>query len=256
MPERSPTATAEREPSSAHESADGPEPLDRSDAPPPPDAPPPDAPRDQLAGFTRAQRFAAGTATVLVALALVLHTAATFFTVSPANAVTDSHGDRIRAYMGPEFKQNWQLFSPDITRTMDHLYVRCRLRAADGSVSTTGWTDLTAVDLAELRGNLVPSRFRLQLNNAWSALGGSHDAEQRPLGQRGLDSERYLKRLALTRTPAPPPGSRTVGVQFRDIVTTVPAPPWQSGQTTPDLSVRTTPWWPVEPADLAEGHRA
>ncbi|MCS0635738.1 DUF5819 family protein [Streptomyces sp. LP05-1] len=212
--------------------------------------------RDRLSDRTPAQRVIAGTATVLVALALVLHTVATFLTVAPANAVTAGQGDRVRAYMGPEFKQSWQLFSPDITRTMDRVYARRQLRAPDGSVTTTDWTDLTGADLDELRGNLMPSRIRQQLNNAWSTLAGSHDAAQRPLGQRGLDSEQYLKRLALTRTPAPPAGSRVVRLQFRDIVTTVPAPPWQQSQAVPEPTVRTTPWWPVGPADLAEGHRA
>ncbi|WP_369374874.1 DUF5819 family protein [Streptomyces sp. cg36] len=204
--------------------------------------------------MTRGQRFAVAGAAVAVAAGLLVHTGATFLHLAPRNAATDAIGAKVDSYLAPEFIQSWQLFAPDITRTMTAVAARVELRTADGTVATGRWTDLTAQDLAELHGNPLPSRIRQQLATAWSTFLTTHDAQQRPVGPVGTDSERYLKRLALSRMPATPPGARVERIQFRSTDTTVPPPPWRRAEVRAAPVVRTYPWWPVDTADFAEGH--
>ncbi|MEU5432740.1 DUF5819 family protein [Streptomyces sp. NPDC020719] len=203
--------------------------------------------------LSRRQRAAVLVAAAAVAVGLLVHTGATFLYLAPHNAATDSLGTGLNSYMAPEFVQSWQLFAPEITRTMTAVGARTELRMADGTTRIGNWQDLTAQDLAELRGNPLPSRIRQQLTTAWAALLTSHDAEQRPVGPRGLDSEQYLKRLALSRLPATPKSARLERIQFRSTDTTVPPPPWKRGGATPAPVVRTYPWWPVGADDFAEG---
>lgn len=203
--------------------------------------------------LSRGQRLAVTAAAAAVAVGLLVHTGATFLHLAPRNAATDAIGDTVNSYMAPEFSQSWQLFAPDITRTMTAVGARVELRAADGTTRTGPWHDLTAQDLAELRGNPLPSRIRQQLATAWSTMLASHDAEQRPVGPAGLDSEQYLKRLALSRLPATPRGARVERIQFRSTDTTVPPPPWKRGATRTAPVVRVYPWWPVGAADFAQG---
>ncbi|OAR23442.1 hypothetical protein A8W25_26630 [Streptomyces sp. ERV7] len=199
------------------------------------------------------QRLAVLAAASAVALGLLVHTGATFLHLAPRNAATDAVGDTVNSYMAPEFAQSWQLFAPDITRTMTAVGARVELRAADGTTRTGPWRDLTAQDLAELRGNPLPSRVRQQLATAWTTMLASHDAEQRPVGPAGLDSEQYLKRLALSRMPTTPHGVRIERIQFRSTDTTVPPPPWKARGTRTAPVARLYPWWPVGAADFAEG---
>ncbi|GAA0628044.1 DUF5819 family protein [Streptomyces crystallinus] len=209
--------------------------------------------REDLRDLSPGQRLAVLGAAVAVALGLVVHTGATFLHLAPRNAATDAIGDTVNSYMAPEFTQSWQLFAPDITRTMTAVGARVELRAADGTTTVGPWRDLTAQDLAELRGNPLPSRIRQQLATAWTAMLASHDTELRPVGPAGADSEQYLKRLALSRLPATPRGARIERIQFRSTDTTVPPPPWKKRGARTAPVVRVYPWWPVGAADFAEG---
>lgn len=203
--------------------------------------------------LSRRQRAAVLVAAAAVAVGLFVHTGATFLYLAPHNAATDSLGAGLNSYMSPEFVQSWQLFAPEITRTTTDVGARVELRMADGTTRVGGWQDLTAQDLAELRGNPLPSRIRQQLATAWAALLASHDAEQQPIGLRGLDSEQYLERLALSRLPATPKGARVERIQFRSTDTTVAPPPWKRNGPAAAPVVRTYPWWPVGADDFAEG---
>ncbi|MFI1171273.1 DUF5819 family protein [Streptomyces melanogenes] len=214
--------------------------------------PEPDRP-ESLGELSRGQRLAVVAAAIAVAVGLLVHTGATFLHLAPRNAATDAIGDTVTSYMAPEFVQSWQLFAPDITRTTTAVAARIELRAADGTTRTGPWRDLTAQDLAELRGNPLPSRIRQQLATAWSTMLASHDAQQRPVGAVGLDSEQYLKRLALSRMPATPRGERIERIQFRSTDATVPPPPWKTGTARTAPVVRGYPWWPVSAADFAQG---
>lgn len=210
-------------------------------------------PRESLRDLSSGQRLAVLVAAGAVAVGLLVHTGATFLHLAPRNAATDAIGDTVNAYMAPEFSQSWQLFAPDITRTMTAVAARVELREADGTTRTGPWRDLTARDLAELRGNPLPSRIRQQLATAWTKMLASHDPQQRPIGLAGLDSEQYLKRLALSRMPATPPGAHVERIQFRSTDTTVPPPPWKTHAPRTAPVVRVYPWWPVGAADFAEG---
>ncbi|MEV6547273.1 DUF5819 family protein [Streptomyces sp. NPDC051597] len=210
-------------------------------------------PRESLRDLSAGQRLAVLVAAGAVAVGLLVHTGATFLHLAPRNAATDAIGDTVNAYMAPEFSQSWQLFAPDITRTMTAVAARVELREADGTTRTGPWRDLTARDLAELRGNPLPSRIRQQLATAWTRMLATHDPQQRPIGLAGLDSEQYLKRLALSRMPATPPGARVERIQFRSTDTTVPPPPWKTHAPRTAPVVRVHPWWPVGAADFAEG---
>ncbi|MFK8912189.1 DUF5819 family protein [Streptomyces sp. YS-3] len=210
-------------------------------------------PHESLRELTPGQRLAVVVSAGAVAVGLLVHTGATFLHLAPRNAATDAIGDTVNAYMAPEFSQSWQLFAPDITRTMTAVSARVELRTADGTIHNGPWRDLTARDLAELRGNPLPSRVRQQLATAWTKMLAAHDPQQRPIGSAGLDSEQYLKRLALSRMPATPDGARLERIQFRSTDTTVPPPPWKTRAARTAPVVRVYPWWPVGAADLAEG---
>ncbi len=117
------------------------------------------------------------------------------------------------------------------------------------SIRTTGWYDLSALDGTAIDGNLLPSHTQQnELRRAWDFYVASHDSENRPDGQRGDLSERYLRRivvLRLEREGAAGPGGLVERVQVRSRTTNVAPPKWSEEQVSDSPVIRELPWWTV-----------
>ncbi|WP_322725951.1 DUF5819 family protein [Streptomyces spongiae] len=214
------------------------------------------AERTGITALSLPYQIVAALALALLAVAACVHLGMVFLHVAPSNTVTKQHGRAIDEWVYPEFEQNWKLFAPNPLQQNISVQVRAEVRAADGSVRTTGWYDLSALDGAAINGSLLPSHTRQnELRRAWDFYVASHDSQNRPAGQRGDLSERFLRRivvLRLERENAAGPGGLVQLVQVRSRTTNVPPPEWSEEQVSDKPVVRELPWWKVTDRDRTE----
>lgn len=219
-------------------------------------APVAEAPRTGVAALSLRYQVGAALALAVVAVAACVHLGMVFLSVAPANTVTKQHGSAIDDWIYPEFEQNWKLFAPNPLQQNIAVQVRADLRTADGTVTTTGWYDLSAEDGRAMDGSLLPSHTRQnELRRAWDVFVATHGTDNRPVGLRGTLSEDYLRRIAVMRLRAEG-GTIRAGVirrvQVRSRTTNVQPPAWSHEQVSDQPVYRVLPWWTV-PRDEAAG---
>ncbi|MFD7085141.1 DUF5819 family protein [Streptomyces sp. NPDC002181] len=215
--------------------------------PPADEAQPPRAPG--IAGLSAPYRVVAALALAAAGLAACGHLALVFLHVAPSNTVSKQHARTVDDWIYPEFEQNWKLFAPNPLQQNIAVEVRAEVRPAlGGELVAVGWRDLSAEDGAAIRHGLLPSHTRQnELRRAWDFFTGSHDEDNKPIGERGELSEQYLRRIALTRLTQDGAGGRgeVVRIQLRSATRAVPAPPWSDEKTDTQTYYRELPWWTV-----------
>ncbi|WP_435885738.1 DUF5819 family protein [Streptomyces erythrochromogenes] len=199
-----------------------------------------------IAGLSTPYRVVAALALGTVGLAACTHLALVFLHVAPSNTVSKQHARTIDAWIYPEFEQNWKLFAPNPLQQNIAVEVRAEVRTAGGELITTGWRDLSAEDAAAIRHSLLPSHTEQnELRRAWDFYTGSHDEDEKPVGERGELSEQYLRRIAMNRLTPDHEGGRILRIQMRSATTAVPAPKWSTETTDTQTYYRELPWWKV-----------
>ncbi|RRQ87329.1 hypothetical protein CQW44_10315 [Streptomyces griseofuscus] len=224
-----------------------------------PPAPALDPARRGLAALSPRYQVVAALAVAVIGVGVGVHLLMVFLSLAPQNTVSKQHGKAVEAWVFPEFEQNWKLFAPNPLQQNIAVQVRADVRMKDGSVRTTGWTDLSAQDGAAIKGNPAPSHTQQnELRRAWDFVTATHTADNRPVGMRGALAEEYLRRIAVMRLYRTDPTSR-IGViqrvQVRSCTLNVQPPSW-SGEQVPDKPVyRMLPWWTVSAVEAAGGVR-
>lgn len=200
-------------------------------------------------------RMLVGAAAVAAALALAAVIGVFFLTVAPSNVMSQKHAPTIRQWTQPEFEQRWQLFAPDVPKADLRLEARVEVRGKGGQAAEfSDWIDLSGRDFAALRSDLVPARrLATELPNAWAMYMSTHGVDGAPIGHRGVLSERYLRRLALSRLDASDVGGVVEQVQLRALYLPFQPPPWTGERVDPEPVVQLLPWWPVAASDRAAG---
>ncbi|WP_158709912.1 DUF5819 family protein [Streptomyces katrae] len=215
-----------------------------------PRPPGPVAPRAPgIAGLSAPYRVVAALALAAVGLAACGHLALVFLHVAPSNTVSKQHAQTVDDWIYPEFEQNWKLFAPNPLQQNIAVEVRAEVRPdLGGELVSVGWRDLSAEDGAAIRHSLLPSHTRQnELRRAWDFFTGSHDEDNKPIGERGELSEQYLRRIALSRLADDGTGLRgeIVRIQLRSATRAVAAPPWSDEKTDTETYYRELPWWTV-----------
>ncbi|MFP8960988.1 DUF5819 family protein [Streptomyces nanhaiensis] len=190
-------------------------------------------------------------AALVLAAVTLTHLAMLFLNVAPPNAVTARYGERIDAYVQPEFGQDWKLFAPNPLQRNEVVLARVRTGDENGGHRTSAWMNLTARDIGEIRGSLAPSHVHQNmLRRAWDSYVATHGTSDRDTGVRAELATAYLKRVALQRIGREWRGRRIVALQVGARFTMVPHP-WRPAQGTGPgaVSHRTLPWWPVTDRD-------
>ncbi|WP_078859977.1 DUF5819 family protein [Streptomyces sp. NRRL F-2747] len=200
-----------------------------------------------IAGLSAPYRVVTALALAVVGLAACAHLALVFLHVAPSNTVSKRHAQTVDAWIYPEFEQNWKLFAPNPLQQNIAVEVRAEVRSGPGGeLVPVGWRDLSAEDGAAIRHSLLPSHTRQnELRRAWDFFTGSHDEDNKPIGERGELSEQYLRRIALNRLADDGTGARgeIVRIQLRSATRAVPAPPWSDEKTDTQTYYRELPWW-------------
>ncbi|MEV6803880.1 DUF5819 family protein [Streptomyces sp. NPDC051132] len=227
-----------------------PEPSPASAAPSPPAG---------VAALSPRYQVGAALVVAVIAVATGVHLLMVFLSLAPSNTVTKQHGKAVERWVYPEFEQNWKLFAPNPLQQNIAVQVRAMVRARDGGLRTTGWTDLSAQDGAAIDGNPVPSHTQQnELRRAWDFFAATHGTDNRAVGLRGSLSEQYLRRIVVMRLYRDDPTSREgviQRVQIRSSTTNVQPPPW-SRERVPDKPVyRLLPWWSPSSDEAARGVR-
>ncbi|MFD8793690.1 DUF5819 family protein [Streptomyces vinaceus] len=208
-------------------------------------AKPPRAPG--IAGLSTPYRVVTALALAAVGLAACGHLAMVFLHVAPSNTVSKQHARTVDDWIYPEFEQNWKLFAPNPLQQNIAVEVRAEVRTPGGEPVAGGWRDLSAQDGAAIRHSLLPSHTRQnELRRAWDFFTGSHGEDNKPIGERGELSERYLRRIALNRlTEDGTAREEIVRIQLRSATRAVAAPPWSDEKTDTQTYYRELPWWTV-----------
>lgn len=205
------------------------------------------------AGLSLPSRVAVALGVATVAVMVAVHLLAVFLHIAPENTVTRQHGDLVAEYIYPEFEQNWKLFAPNPVQQNTHVWARADVRKDNGSTETTGWVDLTAMDIALIRHNPAPSHSQQnELRRAWSFYTSTHGEKNRPIGMRGELSRAYVQRIVEDRFGPRLNGGTVQRVQVRAGTTAVVAPAWSSEKTDTSTSFQVLPWWPVDTDDSQE----
>lgn len=211
---------------------------------PPPPPPPPRAPG--IAGLSTPYRVVTALALGAVAVAACSHLALVFLHVAPANTVSRQHARTVDGWIYPEFEQNWKLFAPNPLQQNIAVQVRAQVRTGGGDLITTDWRDLSAEDGEAIRHSLLPSHTEQnELRRAWDFFTGSHDADNKPNGERGELSEEYLRRIAMDRIGPDRRDGHVLRIQLRSATRAVPAPEWSTETTDTQTYYRELPWWTV-----------
>ncbi|MDH6141617.1 MULTISPECIES: DUF5819 family protein [Kitasatospora] len=168
---------------------------------------------------------------------------------APPNSLSQRYQNQLNGLVYPEFEQNWRLFAPDPLQNNINVQVRARSAVGDG-----GWVDLTAQDIAAIRGNPFPSHAEQnELRRAWDFYDTTHDDRDMPTaGVRSSLADDYLKRIALQRLGRTSGGAPITGIELRADTVAVAPPPWSTDRpaaTGPQL--RELPWWSVSDQDYA-----
>ncbi|WP_328763223.1 DUF5819 family protein [Streptomyces sp. NBC_00272] len=200
-----------------------------------------------IAGLSTPYRVVTALALAVVGLAACGHLALVFLHVAPSNTLSKRHARTVDDWIYPEFEQNWKLFAPNPLQQNISVEVRAEVRTADRASATGDWRDLSAQDGAAIRHSPLPSHARQnELRRAWDFFTSSHDEDNKPTGERGELSERYLRRIALSRLAddGVAPGE-IVRIQLRSATRAVAAPPWSDEKTDTQTYYRELPWWTV-----------
>ncbi|KIF75564.1 membrane protein [Streptomyces sp. 150FB] len=228
---------------------------DPGGAPEPHPAPGPH-PRTGIAGLSRPYQAVAAAGLAVIGVLACVHLGMVFLYIAPANTITKQHGDAVNAWVLPEFEQNWKLFAPNPLQQNVSIQVRAEVDRPGGGATTTDWIDLSAQDGAAIHGNPLPSHVdQNELRRAWDFFTGSHNNDNRPVGERGQLSESYLHRLVMLRLNGHHPSGQVTRVQLRSATSTLPAPPWSDEKINTQPYYRVLPWWTVTASDLPGGVR-
>ena len=182
----------------------------------------------------------AGTVAV-TAVVIAVHLTATFLYNAPSNPVSQRYASRLNTWMNPLFAQNWQLFAPNPISENVELRARASV-AANGRI--TGWTDLSALDSAQITGDPLPGQVaENELRNAYFSWAETHDAHGNPTASDGQLMQQYLENVVVDRL-APRVGGPIGSIEIEVTVTLLPVPGRTAKQTAPqteDLG-----WWTVQ----------
>ncbi|MEU9126185.1 DUF5819 family protein [Streptomyces sp. NPDC048506] len=180
-----------------------------------------------------------------------VHMGMLFLGTAPANSLSQQHAAGINNYIGPEFAQEWKLFAPNPVSVNSHVQARAKVLMPDGSLTTTGWVDLTAIDEAQIVHNPLPSQaHQNELRLAWTNFFVSLDAKDRPVGLFGNLMQQYLLRIVAHRLGPHFNGGTVQRVQVRSADTPVGAPPWSKQHSNTRTSYLVLPWWTVKAEDF------
>lgn len=196
-------------------------------------------------------RITVAIAVAVVAVAVAVHVAMVFLHVTPDNTLSKEHSETIDDYVLPEFEQNWKLFAPNPLQQNIHVHARAQITKGDGTTETTGWVNLSAMDGADIRGNLFPSHtMQNELRRGWDFYTGSHDDEQQAIGLRGELSQIYMKRIVMERFGSKLNGGTVERIQLRSGITRVAPPKWSDEKIDTKTEYKVLPWWGVSGDEL------
>ncbi|MDD1056927.1 DUF5819 family protein [Streptomyces cocklensis] len=188
----------------------------------------------------------------VVAVGALFHLGMVFLHVAPSNTLSKQHASAVSDYVYPEFEQNWKLFAPDPLQQNIHVQARAEVRKPDGGTETTGWVDMTAMDVADMRHNLLPSHSQQnELRRAWGYYTDTHNDQNQPTSGNGSDlSSTYLSNILAERLGPRLNGGAVVRIQARAATTTVARPSWSGESVDTTTQYRELPWWivPTAPA--------
>ena len=214
------------------------------------------SPPGGLPRLSALSRVVVAVALAVVVVATAVHLGMVFLHVAPSNTVSKRHDALIDDYVLPEFEQNWKLFAPNPLQSNIAVHARAEVRRPDGTTVTTRWRNLTAMDIARIRGNPFPSHTaQNELRRAWDFFTGSHDEDNQPLGERGELSEQYLRRIVMRRLGAELDGGVVEKIQVRSATRLVAPPAWSGEKADSSTEYRVLPWWVVTTADLPQDDR-
>lgn len=189
-----------------------------------------------------------------VTVGALFHLAMVFLHVAPSNTLSQEHATLVNDYIYPEFEQNWKLFAPDPLQQNIHVQARAEVRKPDGSFETTGWVDMTAMDIATMRHDPIPSHTQQnELRRAWSFYADTHnDQERATAGDRSAMSSTYMRRILENRFGPKLNGGDVVRIQARVATTPVPQPSWVASTATGGTQYRVLPWWTATAASSGQ----
>ena len=204
-----------------------------------------------ISALSLPSRLVVALAVAAVAVGAVFHIGMVFLHVAPSNTLSQQHSRAISDYVYPEFEQNWKLFAPNPVQENNDVQARAEVRRPDGGLTTTGWVDLTAMDIAEIRHDPIPSHtVQNELRRAWSFYLDTHDGQGRAVGLRGNLSQRYILRIVAHRFGPRLNGGAVQRVQVRGATTPVASPPWSTQKTDTRTNYHALPWWAVSAEDF------
>jgi hypothetical protein len=215
---------------------------------------PMEEPPPRVAALSLPGRIVVAVMVGAVTVAALYHLAMVFLHVAPSNTLSKEHAAAVNDYIYPEFEQNWKLFAPDPLQQNIHVQARAEVRTSGGTSQTTDWVDLTAVDVAAMRHNPLPSHTQQnELRRAWGFYSDTHDAQEQPTaGDRSNLSRTYLQRIVQDWFGPRLDGGVVVSVQVRAATTPVAQPPWTAGAPGAGTEYRQLPWWVVTGASDQE----
>ncbi len=186
-----------------------------------------------------------------VAVGAVFHIGMVFLHVAPSNTLSQQHSEAVSDYIYPEFEQNWKLFAPNPVQENTDTQARAETRRPDGTLETTGWVDLTAMDIDKIRHDPLPSHtVQNELRRAWGFYTDTHDAQDHPIGLRGDLSQEYLLHIVGHRFGPRLNGGQVERVQVRVRTSPIGSPSWSGQKNDTRISYRVLPWWAVTAEDF------
>lgn len=203
-------------------------------------------PEDPAARSVRVQA-AVGAVTMLLIAGAAFHLLFVGLHVAPENRASREYAEQTNDWIFPLFEQNWRLFAPDPLNINIRVNARAQYRQPDGTVTESPWTDLTADDVAHIRGNPFPSKADQNLlRRAWDFYAGSHNTDESAATAQADLAEEYLRRIVVKRLQAEGRADGVVAVQLRAVFTPIRPPE----QPQPETSVRELGWWETRPDDF------
>ncbi|MFG1805470.1 DUF5819 family protein [Streptomyces sp. NPDC049040] len=208
----------------------------------------------QVAGLSLPARIAVAVTVGVVAVGALFHLGMVFLHVAPSNTLSKQHASAVGDYVYPEFEQNWKLFAPDPVQQNNHVQARAEVRKPDGSTETTGWVDMTAIDVADMRHNPLPSHTQQnELRRAWGYYTDTHNDQNQPTSGTGSDmSSALLENILAKRLGHTLNGGTVVRIQARTAITMVARPTWSGESVDTTTTFRELPWWTVTSAPAGQ----
>jgi hypothetical protein len=206
-----------------------------------------DGPGPRVGALSLPGRITVAVAVGLVTVGALYHLAMVFLHVAPSNTLSKEHASAVSDYIYPEFEQNWKLFAPDPLQENIHVQARAEVRKPGGVQETTGWVDLTGMDVAAMRHDPMPSHTQQnELRRAWGYYTDTHDnGDQATSSDRSDISRIYLLQILQKRLGTELNGGRVMRIQARSATTPVDQPSWIAGSSAPTTQYRVLPWWIV-----------